>query len=178
MSGGCVHLLYNSSWKFQHLAARQLLAGTTVTVRKRQAVRPVHYVQNYASRVTPPSQAGRRVGTALFAFGLIAWDNVLSALSLASMCRNNYLCPPFSLPQCHSPLSLAKSFFLRFGGMMPHFLFIWYFLAHTFSQSHSYLTFICRHSPKFLSISSAIGWILTDPSVQYSWKLTKVQPGG
>jgi hypothetical protein len=35
-------------------------------------------------------------------------------------------------------------------------MFILYFLVHTFSPSHSYNTFIRRHSPRFLSISSSL----------------------
>jgi hypothetical protein len=52
MTDGCVHLLYNSSWKFHQLAAGQLLSGQSGTVRKRQAVRPGHHVQSHTCRVT------------------------------------------------------------------------------------------------------------------------------
>jgi hypothetical protein len=51
--------------------------------------------------------------------------------------------------------SLRKS--QRFNGMMPLFLFIFshFFNIHTFIQSHSYNTFICRHSQRSLSICTA-----------------------
>ncbi len=53
--------------------------------------------------------------------------------------------------------SRFKLFPKRFGGMMPTFLLIfWYFIEHTFIASHSYSTFIRRHSPRFLSISSSL----------------------
>jgi hypothetical protein len=54
LTDGCVHLLYNnSSWKFYQFAARQLLSRQPCsTVRKRQAVRPVHHVQYHTCRVT------------------------------------------------------------------------------------------------------------------------------
>ncbi len=42
------------------------------------------------------------------------------------------------------------------GSSKSFFLFIWYFLVHTFSPSHSYNTFIRCHSPRFLSISSSL----------------------
>jgi hypothetical protein len=56
---GCVHLLYNISWKSHQLAAGQLLHG--------QAVRPVHHITNHTCRVTllQLSQTGRRAGSSL-----------------------------------------------------------------------------------------------------------------
>ncbi len=36
------------------------------------------------------------------------------------------------------------------------FCLFWYFLVHTFGPSHSYNSFIRRHSPSFLSISSLL----------------------
>jgi hypothetical protein len=49
----CVHLLYNSSWKFHQLAdAWETPVRATGTVWKRQAVQPVHHVQNHTSWVT------------------------------------------------------------------------------------------------------------------------------
>ncbi len=41
--------------------------------------------------------------------------------------------------------------------MMPLFLFVFdIFIVHTFILSHSYSTFILRHLPRFLSISSLL----------------------
>ncbi len=46
----CTFTIYKSSWKFhQHAAAS---ARATGTVRKRQAVPPVHHVQNHTCWVT------------------------------------------------------------------------------------------------------------------------------
>ncbi len=45
-------LLYNSNWKFHQLTAGQLLPGHRYGSEKRQAVRPVHHVQNNTCRVT------------------------------------------------------------------------------------------------------------------------------
>jgi hypothetical protein len=36
------------------------------------------------------------------------------------------------------------------------FCLFWYYTVHTFCPALSYITFICRHSPKFLSISSSL----------------------
>ncbi len=46
MTDGCVHLLYNSSWKLHHLAAVQLCLGN----RYGTAGRPVHHIQNHSCR--------------------------------------------------------------------------------------------------------------------------------
>ncbi len=44
----------------------------------------------------------------------------------------------------------------RFGGMMPPlFVLFLIFIVHSFLLSHSYIAFIRRHSPVFLSISSS-----------------------
>ncbi len=95
MTGGCVHLLYNSSWKFHHLAAGLLLArgNRYGTEKAGGTARPSRTKSHLPGHFPLASQAGCRVGPALFAFGLIAWDNVLSAPSPASMGRNNYLTP-------------------------------------------------------------------------------------
>ncbi len=53
VTDGCVHLLYNSSWKCHPLAAGQLQSGQTIRYA-RQAVRPVHYSTNHTRRVTLP----------------------------------------------------------------------------------------------------------------------------
>ncbi len=56
MTDGCAHLPYNSSWKFHKLAAGAATVNATAngyrTVRKKQAVRPVHHIQNHTCRVT------------------------------------------------------------------------------------------------------------------------------
>ncbi len=50
------------------------------------------------------------------------------------------------------------------GGMMPLFLFIFIFYnIHTFIQSHSYKTFIRRHSLRPLSISSSLVCSVGEP---------------
>jgi hypothetical protein len=43
MIGGCVHLLYNSSWKFLELATGQLLSGQQVRYRKCRGVQLIHH---------------------------------------------------------------------------------------------------------------------------------------
>jgi hypothetical protein len=52
MTDGCVHLIYNCSWKF-HLHAHSWTAPVraTGTIRKRQAVRPFHHAQNHTCLV-------------------------------------------------------------------------------------------------------------------------------
>jgi hypothetical protein len=67
------------------------------------------------------------------------------------------------LAECWRPKNFQRSlpvhrkFFLSFGGRMPLFLFIFIFYKiHTFIKSHSYNTFIRRHSPGPLSISSSL----------------------
>jgi hypothetical protein len=65
MTYDCVHLSYNSSWKFHHLAAGQRLLGHG----KEKAVgtvRPSHTKSHLLAHSPPASQAGRRVGPALY----------------------------------------------------------------------------------------------------------------
>ncbi len=49
---GCEYLLYISSWKFPPARSWAAPVSATGTVQKRQAVRPVHHVQNHTCRVT------------------------------------------------------------------------------------------------------------------------------
>jgi hypothetical protein len=58
MTDGCVHLLYNSSWKFHQLAAGQLLSGQPVRYGKGS-----RYGPSITNKITPagslsPSQPG------------------------------------------------------------------------------------------------------------------------
>jgi hypothetical protein len=63
----CVHLLYNSSWKFYQLAAGQLLSGQPVrygTTKAGGMARPsyIHTKPHLLGHSLPASHAGRRVG--------------------------------------------------------------------------------------------------------------------
>jgi hypothetical protein len=61
MTGSCVHLFYNSSWKPHQLAARQLLSGQRV----QGTVRPLQCKLHLPGHCPPAKLAGRRVGPAL-----------------------------------------------------------------------------------------------------------------
>ncbi len=91
MTDGCVHSLKNSSWKCHQIAAGQLLLGQPV--RKRQAVRPVHHVQNHTGRVLSSSQpGGPPCWASHLAFGIIG--HAASPLNVSAMsCKN--LSPSF-----------------------------------------------------------------------------------
>ncbi len=56
----------------------------------------------------------------------------------------------------------SSRLFLRFGGMMPLFL---YFINFTVQTVHSFSTFIRRHSPRFLFFSSSLVISVGKPSV-------------
>jgi hypothetical protein len=67
--------------------------GTTGTVRKRQAVRPVHRVQNHTGRVLASSlPGGPPCWVSTLAFGIIG--HAASPLSVSAMSRKN-LSPSF-----------------------------------------------------------------------------------
>jgi hypothetical protein len=84
MKFGFVHLLYNISWEFHQLAAGQLLLATG-PVRDRQALRPVHHIEKSHRPVhsPPASQAGRRVGPALYSLQP-QWKYLPSSLFIAT----------------------------------------------------------------------------------------------
>jgi hypothetical protein len=65
MANGCVHSLYNSSWKFLQLAARQLLLGQQGTEKAVGTARLSHTKSHLPGHSSPASQAGRRVGPTL-----------------------------------------------------------------------------------------------------------------
>jgi hypothetical protein len=66
MTGGCVHLLYTSSWKFHHLAAGQLLSGQQVQYRKDRLFGPsIMYKSHLPGHSLLAGQEGRHVGPAL-----------------------------------------------------------------------------------------------------------------
>jgi hypothetical protein len=72
MTDGCVHLLYNSSWKLIQLAAWQLLSGNRYGTEKAGGPARPSRTKSHAPGHSPPaSQAGRRVGPGPLAFGLI-----------------------------------------------------------------------------------------------------------
>jgi hypothetical protein len=72
--------IYNRSWTFYHLAAGQLLSGQPVrygkgnrygTEKAGGTARPSRRESHLLGHSPPASQAGRRVGPASIAFGLI-----------------------------------------------------------------------------------------------------------
>ncbi len=59
MTDGCVHLLYNSSWKFNQLAAGQLLSGQPVRYGKAGSMDRPSQCKSHLPGHCPPAQLSR-----------------------------------------------------------------------------------------------------------------------
>ncbi len=66
MTDGCVHLLFNSSWKFHQLAAGQLQGNRYGKEKVGDTARPPRTKSHLPGHSPPASKAGRRVGPALY----------------------------------------------------------------------------------------------------------------
>ncbi len=72
MRDGCVHLLYNNSWKFHQLAARQLLSGQPVLYGKGRRYGPsITYKITPAGPLSSSQPGGPPCWASPLVFGLI-----------------------------------------------------------------------------------------------------------
>ncbi len=85
MTDGCVHLLYNSSWKFRQLTAGQLLSGQPVLYWKGR--RYGHHF-SYTCWITLLQQGGPPCWTSSLTFDLIGRNRPASLCSLAGRYDN------------------------------------------------------------------------------------------
>ncbi len=82
MTDGCVHLLYNNSWKFHQLAAMQLLSGQPVRYGKGRWYCPSITYKNHTCRVTLLQPARRAVVLGQSSSLRPHWLSELSRLSV------------------------------------------------------------------------------------------------
>jgi len=76
MTDGCVHLLFNSSWKFYQLAAGQLLSGQPERYGKDRRYGPsIMYKITPAGSLSSSQQGGPPCWTSPLAFGLFVSDH-------------------------------------------------------------------------------------------------------
>jgi hypothetical protein len=97
MTDGCVHLLYNSSWKFHQLAARHFLSG-----------QPVQYEKD---RLYDPSIAYKSTPVLLF-FGPPCWVSPL-AFGLAGCNKGLTTLNPFSFLNSLTALISSVCIYIR-----------------------------------------------------------------
>ncbi len=71
---GCVHILYNSSWKFHQFAAGQLLSGLPVQYGKGGCIARTSCTKSHLSvTFLQPARRAAVLGQPSTAFGLIGW---------------------------------------------------------------------------------------------------------